>query len=413
MTKTTTKPEIFKPEILYELLAGMCSPEELMGDAGLFKQLKKALMERVLGAELTHHLGYEKGDPAGQGSGNSRNGHSAKTVLGEDGEIDLAIPRDRAGSFEPRIVPKGVTRLDGFDAKVISLYARGLTVREIQGHLKELYGTEVSPDLISRVTDAVLDEVKEWQSRPLDGCYPIVFFDALRVKIRDEGLVKNKAVYVALAMDAEGHKHVLGLWIEQNEGAKFWLKVMNDLKTRGLGDILIAVVDGLKGFPEAIGAVFPETLVQTCVVHLIRNSLAFVSWKDRKAIIPDLRAIYRAHDAAAAADRLGDFEAKWATRYPAISQIWRRAWEHVTPFFAFPPDIRKMIYTTNAVESLNRSLRKIIKTRGSFPNDEAAIKLLYLAIQNAGIHWRRPVAWTAAMGQFAVLFGDRFSLSAS
>jgi len=413
MTKTTTKPEIFKPEILDELLAGMSSPEELMGDAGLFKQLKKALMERVLGAELTHHLGYEKGDPAGQGSGNSRNGHSAKTVLGEDGEIDLAIPRDRAGSFEPRIVPKGVTRLDGFDAKVISLYARGLTVREIQGHLKEIYGTEVSPDLISRVTDAVLEEVKEWQSRPLDGCYPIVFFDALRVKIRDEGLVKNKAVYVALAMDAEGHKHVLGLWIEQNEGAKFWLKVMNDLKTRGLGDILIAVVDGLKGFPEAIGAVFPETLVQTCVVHLIRNSLAFVSWKDRKAIIPDLRAIYRAHDAAAAADRLGDFEAKWATRYPAISQIWRRAWEHVTPFFAFPPDIRKMIYTTNAVESLNRSLRKIIKTRGSFPNDEAAIKLLYLAIQNAGIHWRRPVAWTAAMGQFAVLFGDRFSLSAS
>jgi putative transposase len=391
----------------------MSSPEELMGDAGLFKQLKKALMERVLGAELTHHLGYEKGDPAGQGSGNSRNGHSAKTVLGEDGEIDLAIPRDRSGTFEPQIVPKGVTRLDGFDSKVISLYARGLTVREIQGHLKEIYGTEVSPDLISRVTDAVLEEVKDWQSRPLDACYPIVFFDALRVKIRDEGLVKNKAVYVALAMDAEGHKHVLGLWIEQTEGAKFWLKVMNDLKTRGLGDILIAVVDGLKGFPEAIGAVFPETIVQTCIIHLIRNSLAFVSWKDRKAILPDLKAIYRAENAEAAKDRLGDFEGRWGVRYPAIGQIWRRAWEHVTPFFAFPPDIRKMIYTTNAVESLNRSLRKIIKTRGSFPNDEAATKLLYLAIQNAGVHWRRPVAWTAAMGQFAVLFGDRFSLSAS
>jgi putative transposase len=413
MTKTTNKPEPFKPEVLDELLAGMSSPEELMGDAGLFKQLKKALMERVLGAELTHHLGYEKGDPAGQGSGNSRNGHSAKTVLAEDGEIELSIPRDRAGSFEPRIVPKGVTRLDGFDAKVISLYARGLTVREIQGHLKEIYGTEVSPDLISRVTDAVLEEVKEWQSRPLDGCYPIVFFDALRVKIRDEGLVKNKAVYVALALDAEGHKHVLGLWIEQTEGAKFWLKVMNDLKTRGLHDILIAVVDGLKGFPEAIGAVFPETIVQTCIVHLIRNSLAFVSWKDRKLILPDLKAIYRAYNAEAAEHRLSEFEATWGDRYPAIGQIWRRAWPHVTPFFAFPPDIRKMIYTTNAVESLNRSLRKIIKTRGSFPNDEAAIKLLYLAIQNAGIHWRRPVAWTAAMGQFAVLFGDRFLLSAS
>lgn len=306
-----------------------------------------------------------------------------------------------------------MTRLDGFDDKIISLYARGLTVREIQGHLREIYGTEVSPDLISRVTDAVLEEVKEWQTRPLDACYPIVFFDALRVKIRDEGLVRNKAVYVALALDAEGHKHVLGLWIEQTEGAKFWLKVMNDLRTRGTRDILIAVVDGLKGFPEAIGAVFPETTVQTCVIHLIRNSLAFVSWKDRKQIMPDLKAIYRAESAEAALDRLTEFEGKWHARYPAIGQSWRRAWEHVIPFFAFPPDIRKMIYTTNAVESLNRSLRKIIKTRGSFPTDEAAMKLLYLAIQNAGIHWRRPIEWTAAMGQFAILFGDRFVLPAS
>jgi putative transposase len=402
-----------KPEILDDLLSGLSKPEDLLGDSGLFRQLKKALMERALGGELTHHLGYEKGDPAGRGSGNSRNGHSSKTVLGEDGEIDLSIPRDRAGTFEPQLVPKGVTRLDGFDDKIISLYARGLTVREIQGHLREIYGTEVSPDLISRVTDAVLEEVKEWQTRPLDSCYPIVFFDALRVKIRDEGLVRNKAVYVALALDAEGHKHVLGLWIEQTEGAKFWLKVMNDLKTRGVGDILIAVVDGLKGFPEAIGAAFPETTVQTCIVHLIRNSLAFVSWKDRKQIMPDLKAIYRAESADAARDRLADFEGKWDARYPAIAQIWRRAWEHVIPFFAFPPDIRKMIYTTNAVESLNRSLRKIIKTRGSFPNDEAAMKLLYLAIQNAGIHWRRPIEWTAAMGQFAILFGDRFAVSAS
>ena len=369
-----------KPELLDELLSGVASPDDLMGDEGLFRQLKKVLMERALADELTHHLGYAKGDPGGHGSGNSRNGHSAKTVLTEDGEVDLAIPRDRAGTFEPQLVPKGVTRLDGFDGKIISLYARGLTVREIQGHLKELYGTKVSPDLISRVTDAVLEEVKEWQARPLDACYPVVFFDALRVKIRDEGLVKNKAVYVALALDTDGDKQVLGLWIEQSEGAKFWLKVMNDLKARGVEDILIAAVDGLKGFPEAIGAVFPQTIVQTCIVHLIRSSLRFVSWKDRKQIMPDLKAIYRADSAEAALDRLGDFEARWGARYPAIGEAWRRAWEHVVPLFAFPPAIRKMIYTTNAVESLHRSLRKIIKTRGSFPNDEAAMKLLYLAM---------------------------------
>lgn len=402
-----------KREVLDELLSGVTSPDDLTGDDGLFRQLKKALMERALEGELTHHLGYSKGDPAGRRSGNSRNGHSKKTVLGDDGKIDLAIPRDRSGTFEPKLVPKGERRLDGFDGKVISLYARGLTVREIQGHLRELYGVDVSPDLISRVTDAVLEEVKEWQARPLDPVYPIVFFDALRVKVRDEGLVKNKAVYVALAHDVEGHKHVLGLWIEQSEGAKFWLKVMNDLKVRGVNDVLIAVVDGLKGFPEAIGAVFPEAMVQTCIVHLIRSSLAFVSWKDRKAILPDLKAIYRADSAEAALDRLGDFEARWGARYPTVGQAWRRAWEHVIPLFAFPPEVRRIVYTTNAVESLHRSLRKIIKTRGSFPTDEAAMKLLYLAINNAGVHWRRPVAWTAAMSQFAILFGDRFAVSAS
>lgn len=402
-----------KQETLDDLLSGVTSPEDLLGDEGLFRQLKKALMERALEGELTHHLGYAKGDVAGRRSGNSRNGHSKKTVLGEDGEIDLAIPRDRTGTFEPKLIPKGERRLDGFDGKVISLYARGLTVREIRGHLHELYGVEVSPDLISRVTDAVLEEVKEWQSRPLDPVYPIVFFDALRVKVRDEGTVKNKAVYVALAHDMEGQKHVLGLWIEQNEGAKFWLKVMNDLKVRGVGDILIAAVDGLKGFPDAIGAVFPETIVQTCIVHLIRSSMAFVSWKDRKTIIPDLKAIYRAENAEAALDRLAEFEAIWDQRYPTVGQAWRRAWEHVIPLFSFPPEVRRMIYTTNAVESLNRSLRKIIKTRGSFPNDDAAMKLLYLAINNAGIHWKRPIAWTAAMSQFAILFGDRFSVSAS
>jgi putative transposase len=402
-----------KSELLDELLSGVTTPDDLLGDGGVFRQLKKALMERALGAELTHHLGYEKGAaPTGRARGNSRNGHSAKTVLTDDGEIDLSIPRDRAGTFEPALVPKGVTRVEGFDARIISLYARGLSVREIQAHLKELYGTEVSPDLISRVTDAVLDEVKEWQNRPLEAIYPIVFFDALRVKVRDEGIVKSKAVYVALALDAEGQKHVLGLWIEQTEGAKFWLKVMNELKTRGLNDILIAVVDGLKGFPEAIGAVYPETMVQTCIVHLIRNSLAFVSWADRKAIMPDLKAIYGAANAGAALQRLDGFETKWGKRYPTIAPTWRRAWDYVIPLFAFPPAIRKMIYTTNAVESLNRSLRKIIKTRGSFPTDDAALKLLYLAIRNAGLRWRRPIEWTAAMNQFAILFGDRFVVSA-
>jgi transposase-like protein len=400
------------PELLDRLLANYRSPEDLTGDDGLFRRLKKALIERALGAELSEHLGYEKGDPAGRGTGNNRNGVSGKTVLTEDGEIDIAVPRDRAGTFEPQLIPKGQTRFEGFDDKILSLYARGMSVREIQGHLSELYAIDVSPDLISRVTDAVLDEVRAWQSRPLDPVYPVVFFDALRVKIRDEGLVKNKAVYVALALNPDGEKEVLGLWIEQTEGAKFWLKVVNDLKARGVNDILIAVVDGLKGFPEAITTVYPQTLVQTCIVHLIRNSLAFVTWKDRKAIMPSIKAIYRAENAEAAAARLEDFEAEWGKRYPAIGQMWRRAWEHVTPFFAFAPGIRKMIYTTNAVEALHRSLRKIIKTRGSFPTDEAALKLLYLAIRNAGLRWRRGIEWTAAMGQFAIQFGDRFPGSA-
>jgi putative transposase len=405
-------PMTIRPELLDELLADYETPEDLLGNEGLFKQLKKALLERALGAELSEHLGYEKGDPAGRRTGNSRNGYSEKTVLTEDGELDLAVPRDRNGTFEPIIVPKGERRLDGFDDRIVSLYARGMTVREIQRHLQELYAVEVSPDLISRVTDAVLEEVREWQNRPLDAVYPVVFFDALRVKIRDEGLVKNKAVYVALAITCEGDKEVLGLWIEQSEGAKFWLKVMNELKGRGVADILIAVVDGLTGFPEAIGAVFPRTTVQTCIVHLIRNSLNFVSWKDRKRIMPAIRAIYRAESAEAAAARLDAFEAEWGARYPAIAPSWRRAWEHVVPMFAFPPAIRRMIYTTNALESLHRSLRKIIKTRGSFPNDEAALKLLFLAIRNAGVHWKRPVEWTAAMGQFAILFEDRFPASA-
>src|SRR6202048_449740 len=375
-----TNNSTITPELLDQLLANYEKPEDLTGEDGLFKQLKKALIERALGAELSEHLGYEKGDPAGRGSGNSRHGTSSKTIRTEDGEIGIAVPRDRAGSFEPQLIGKGQTRFDGFDDRILSLYARGMTVREIQGHLAELYATDVSPDLISRVTDAVLDEVREWQNRPLDPVYPVVFFDALRVKIRDEGLVRNKAVYVRLALNSAGAKEGLGRWLARTEGAKFWLKVMNELKTRGVTDVLIAVVDGLKGFPEAIGTIFPLTTVQTCIIHLIRNSLAFVSWKDRKLVMPAIKAIYRAETAEAEAAELDAFEAEWGKRYPAIGQAWRRAWQHVAPLFAFPPAIRKMIYTTNAVESLNRTLRKIIKTRGSFPTDEAALKLLFLAI---------------------------------
>src|SRR5712672_1362505 len=317
--------QAIRDEVIEELLQGYSAPQDLLGEEGLFKQLKKKLLERALGAELTEHLGYEKGDPAGRGGGNSRNGYSSKTVIGDDGAIEIAVPRDRNGSFEPQIVAKGQTRLDGFDDRIISLYARGMTVREIQGHLRELYAVEVSPDLISRVTDAVLDEVRDWQNRPLDTVYPVVFFDALRVKIRDESVVRNKAVYLALALDCEGHKHVLGLWIEQSEGAKFWLRVMNELKNRGVDDFLFAVVDGLKGFPDAITAVFPKAIVQTCIEACVRSSLSFVSWQDRKRLVPALRAIYRAETAEVAELRLADFEAEWGKKYPAIGLAWRRA----------------------------------------------------------------------------------------
>jgi putative transposase len=400
-------------EIIGKLLAGYEKPEDLLGESGLFKQLKKALVERALGAELTHHLGYDKHDPAGRGSGNSRNGYSGKTVQTDDGPLDLAVPRDRNGTFEPLIVPKGQTRLDGLDDKIISMYARGMSVRDIQGHLQELYGIEVSPDLVSRVTDAVMEEVKEWQTRPLDPVYPVIFFDALRVKIRDDGLVKNKAVYVALAITSSGEREVLGLWVEQSEGAKFWMRVMSELKNRGAQDVLIAVVDGLKGFPEAITAIFPRAIVQTCIVHMVRNSLEFCSWKDRKAVAAKLRRVYQAETAELAADRLDEFDAEWGTRYSAIAQSWRRNWERVIPFFAFAPEIRRIIYTTNAIESLNMTLRRAIKTRGSFPTDEAAIKLLFLALRNAAKGWRRSAReWRTAINQFAIMFGDRFQPSA-
>ena len=395
------------------MLKGYEKPEDLLGDDGLFRQLKKALIERALGAELTHPLGYEKGDGAGRGMANSRNGYSGKTLKTGTGELTIEVPRDRNSSFEPVLVPKRETHFDGFDEKIISMYARGMTVREIQGHLEELYGLAVSPDLISRVTDAVIEEVREWQNRPLDCVYPVVIFDALRVKIRDEGIVRNKAVYLALGISTGGEKDVLGIWIEQTEGAKFWLKVMNELKNRGVQDVLIAVVDGLKGFPDAIHTVFPQAQVQTCIVHMVRNSLDYCSYKDRKAVAADLKTIYRAETETMAQARLAEFAEKWGTKYPPIVQSWRRNWEQVIPFFAYPAEVRRVIYTTNAIESLHMTLRKIIKTRGSFPTDDAATKLLYLALRNVKKGWKRSTReWTAALNQFAIMFGDRLAASA-
>jgi putative transposase len=403
---------VIKQEIIDEFLSDYKHPEDLLGDGGLFKQLKKALLERALNAELSDHLGYEKGDPKARRHANSRNGHGSKRITGEDGEMEISIPRDRDASFEPQIVKKGQRRFEGFDDKIISMYARGMSVREIRGHLEELYGVEVSPDLISRVTDEVMDEVRDWQSRPLDEVYPVIIFDALRVKIRDEGVVRNKAVYLALGFTIEGHKEVLGLWIEQTEGAKFWLRVMNELRNRGVNDVFIAVVDGLKGFPEAINAVFPEAAVQTCIVHMIRHSLAYVGWKVRKHVAADLKRIYRAESAEAAALRLDEFEEKWGDKFPPIGKSWRRNWEQIIPFFAYPEAVRKIIYTTNAIESLNMSLRKIIKNRGHFPSDDAATKLLYLALRNIAKKWTLPArTWKQALNQFAILFQDRFPSS--
>ena len=392
-------------ELLDQLLAGR-DPKELFAKNGLLDDLKKALSERILNTELDEHLEGERID----GNLNRRNGSSKKTVLTGTSKIDLSVPRDREGRFDPQLIAKYQRRFPDFDDKIISMYARGLSVREVRGHLEEIYGIEVSPDLISAITDAVLDEVAEWQSRPLDAVFPIVFFDAIRVKIRDEGFVRNKAVYIALGILPDGSKEILGIWIEQTEGAKFWLRVMNELRNRGIADILIAVVDGLKGFPEAITAVFPQTVVQTCIVHLIRHSLDFVSWKDRKPAVAALKAIYRARDADAGRQALDDFEAgPWGQRYPAIAQSWRRNWSHVVPFFAFPESVRRMIYTTNAIEALNSKLRRAVRTRGHFPTDDAAMKLLYLVLNHAAEAWKRaPREWTEARTQFAVVFGERF-----
>ncbi len=397
-----------RKEILDELMASCEGSEDLLGPDGLLKQLKAALVERALQEELTSHLGHEKGAPNGRRGSNVRNGSSAKTLKSEDGELAIRVPRDRDGSFEPKLVPKHQRHFDGFDDKILSMYARGMSVREIQGHLEELYGTNVSPDLISRVTDGVIEEVKAWQNRPLDAVYPIVYLDALVVKVREQGTVQNKSIYLALGVNMEGHKEALGLWIEGTEGAKFWLKVITELKNRGVQDILIVCCDGLKGFPEAVEAVFPKTWVQLCIVHLIRNSLRFVGWKDRKTIAKELRTIYTADTESAAEAALDAFEAKFGDRYPMIVASWRSNWERVIPFLAFPKDIRKAIYTTNAIESLNSVLRRTVRTRGHFPSDQAATKLLYLVTSRAAKKWTRPIkSWPQALNQFALHFEGR------
>jgi len=412
-TKTTAtadkaaQPQ-FSAELLEQLIPGPVTPAEL---EGIFQQFKKSVLERALGAEMSLHLGYAPGQAKPEGAANHRNGKSAKTVLTDSGTLRIDVPRDREGTFEPQLIGKHERRFTGFDDKIIAMYARGMTVREIQGFLAEMYSVDVSPDLISRVTDEVMSEVTAWQTRPLESMYPVVFFDALRVKIREDAVVRSKAVYLALGVLPDGSRDILGIWIENTEGAKFWMKVFNDLKTRGVHDILIAVTDGLKGMPEALGAVFPATTLQTCIVHLIRNSLNFASWKDRRALAAAIKPIYTAVSAEAAEAELNAFEAgPWGQKFPTVVGAWRRAWDKVIPFFAFPPDVRRVIYTTNAIESVNARLRKIIKTRGHFPSDDAATKLIWLALRNITQDWGRAGHnWKSAMNQFAILYEDRFT----
>jgi putative transposase len=408
MTKESTAINI---DLIDQLLKDYKSPEDVLGENGLLKQLTKAVLERALEAELSHHLGYEKHSSEGKNSGNTRNGKSPKTLKGDFGSLPIEVPRDRQSSFEPKIVPKGQTRFEGFDDKILSLYARGLTVREVQAHLEEIYKVEVSPSLISTVTDAVIDEVRAWQNRPLESVYPILYLDALMVKIRDGAHVVNKAIYLVIGVNLEGIKEVLGMWVAQNEGAKFWLGVVTELRNRGLEDIFIACVDGLKGLPEAIEAVYPQTEVQQCIVHVVRQSLKYVNWKQRKEVAADMRMIYTAATREQAEMRLEEFANKWDSRYPTISPSWRRNWERIVPFLAYPQEIRKVIYTTNVIESVNRGLRKIIKNRGSFPNDDAALKLLYLALNNISQKWTKPIKeWNAALNRFAIVFEGRLPL---
>jgi putative transposase len=397
-----------KLDSLVKELTKDATAEELLKDSGLLKELKKRLIESALDAEMTEHLGYEKHSPDGRGSGNSRNGKTSKRIIGSDGDVEIEVPRDRVGDFDPQLVRKRQVRLPGFDEKVLSLYARGMTTRELQDHLEEIYEVEVSPALISRVTDAVLDEVKQWQNRPLDAVYPIVYLDAIHLKIRTDGRVQNRAVYVALAVDLEGQKELLGLWIGESEGAKFWLNVLTELNSRGVQDILIAAVDGLTGFPEAIASVFPRTEVQLCIVHMVRNSQRYVSWKNRKAVARDLKKIYSAATVEAAEQALTAFEEKWNEQYPMAAKSWRDRWENVIPFFGYPAPIRKAIYTTNAVESLNAQLKKVTKKRGAFPTDDSVRKILYLAIQRASKKWTMPIRdWPNALNYFSIVFEGR------
>ena len=411
MPRTRKRKPTDVPEHVLDHFAGPARPMSAADVETVMRRFKKALVERMLGGELTHHLGYPPGGTKPSDTPNHRNGTSGKTVLTEEGPLALEMPRDRAGTFEPQLIPKHARRFTGFDDKILALYARGLTVREIQAFLAEMYAMDVSPDLISTVTDAVHAEVTAWQQRALEPMYPVVFFDALRVKIRDEGTVRSKAVYLALAVLPDGSRDILGIWVEQTEGAKFWLKVFTDLQTRGCRDILIAVTDGLKGMSEALAAVYPETTLQTCIVHLLRNSLEFANWKERKPLAAALRPIYTAPGADAAMTALDAFErGPWGTRFPTVVASWRRAWGNVIPFFAFPPEVRRVIYTTNALESLNARIRKIIKTRGHFPNDDAATKLIWLALRNISAAWSRSSpTWRPAMNHFAILYCDRFS----
>ncbi|RMC93958.1 IS256 family transposase [Aquitalea palustris] len=393
--------------LLDSLLAIYQKPEDLIGENGLLKPLTKLLVEKALDAKLAVHLGHSKHEPVLNPAGNTRNGKSRKTLKGEFGELPIEVPRDRQGSFEPQLIPKHQTRWTGFDDKVISLYARGMTVREIQAHLEEMYGTEVSPSLISSITDAVTEEVKAWQARPLDSVYPIIYLDCIHVKVR-EGTVRVKAVYLAIGITLAGEKEVLGMWLAQTEGAKFWLQVVTELRNRGVQDIFIACVDGLKGFPEAIEAVFPKAAVQLCIVHMVRHSLNYVSWKRRAEVAADLKRIYQSATLDEAEQRLGEFEAKWDEEYLPIGQSWRRNWTRLTPFFDDPPEIRKVIYTTNAIESVNMSLRKLTKNRGSFPSDEALLKLFYLAQRNISQKWTMPIRdWKAVLTRFTIQFEER------
>lgn len=397
-----------KPELVEELVKCLRSPEDLFGPEGLFQRLKGALMERLLEAEMAEHLGFEKNAAEGKGSGNSRNGYSSKTVQTETGPVEIRVPRDRAGTFQPQLVAKHQRRLEGFDDKVLALYARGMSVRDIQSQLLELYGTEVSPDLITRVTDSVLEQAKEWQSRPLDAVYPIIYIDALFVSVRDGGTVIKKAVYVALGVRVDGTRDVLGLWMDATEGARFWLRVLTDLKNRGVQDVLFVCCDGLSGFPQAIETAFPKAVVQTCVVHMIRASLRYVMAADRKLVVASLRTVYTADTEDAAVAALDAFDEQWRTKYPSVSKLWRSRWNEVTPFLAFPKEIRTILYTTNVIESLNFQLRKVLRPKGHFPTDDAVTKILFLAIQRAQINWKPYRAlWGRALAHFAIMFENR------